>query len=314
MTQSESRPHLPATAALAALLFSLALCSLVVLNHLKYPLARSAEAGAGVGALPGVVFSNLRAVDWLILGLTVAAALAAVAAALAAVAVVAAVRGRLSGAARATVLAATSCLLLSFFLRGGHVRDIIYTLFFVALLAAFGAAHLAATARPRVILAAACLLFIDIGTAAVQPHARTDKGFYGVAAERLERDAASARVLVAGQRGGDISISIGPGGSPLLYAKVQQLTGAHNLTATLTHNYVAATIKLAERDLRETGALGPDAARASDAQYGGDYRRTESGPRAAGKNQRRGRRRGSRPRAAHQPPDAAALRPLGEPG
>jgi hypothetical protein len=183
-------------------------------------------------------------------------------AALAAVAVVAAVRGRLSGAARATVLAATGCLLLSFFLRGGHVRDIIYTLFFVALLAAFGAERLAATARPRVILAAACLLFLDIGTAAVQPHARTDKGFFGVAAARLERDAADRRVLVAGQRGGDISISIGPGGSPLLYAKVQQLTGAHNLTATLTHNYVAAAVKMAERDLRETGTLGPDAARA----------------------------------------------------
>lgn len=182
--------------------------------------------------------------------------------ALAIFAVIAAARGRLSSAARIMVLAAAGCLLLSFFLRGGHVRDIIYTLFFVALLAAFGAERLIATARPRLILVVACLLLLDIGSAAIQPHARTDKGFYGVAAQRLERDLATARILVATTRGGDISISIGPGGSPLLYAKIQQLTGAHNLTATLAHNYVAAAIKMAERDLRAGGALGPDTARA----------------------------------------------------
>jgi len=149
--------------------------------------------------------------------------------------------------------------LLSLGLRGAHVRDIIFTLFATAALAAV-AVHaliefLPQTRLPAILLA---LLLLDIGTTAIQPLARTDKAYFDTGAFYLLDTAPTQRILMTNSRAGELSASIGPGGPPLHYFPVQQLIGAHSLTATLAHNYVAAIIKMAEHDLQNNQALSKD--------------------------------------------------------
>lgn len=158
---------------------------------------------------------------------------------------------------RALGFALLVCLAFSLTVRGAHVRDIIFTLFFVAALAGVGAYHLMKQINVKSRLPAMLLglLLLDIGTTAIQPLARTDKAYFDIAARYILDTAPMQRILLTDMRSGQVTASIGPGGPPLHYYPLQQVIGAHSLTATLAHNYLAASIKLAERDLRQDGQL-----------------------------------------------------------
>lgn len=158
---------------------------------------------------------------------------------------------------RNLVFASAIGLLFSLFLRGPHVRDIVFTLFFLAVLAAVGANAILETGwlgkrAPALLLT---ILLVDIGSTAVQPIARTDKDYFRLGAAYLSQTSPTERVLQSYSGGKAISLSIGPSGSPLLRYPVQQLIGAHSLEATLGHNFVAAIIKRAEHDLRKMEPL-----------------------------------------------------------
>jgi hypothetical protein len=143
---------------------------------------------------------------------------------------------------------------LAIVLRGAHVRHMIALLFGIALLAGVGIQVAATRAQSRrVSLWVLAALLIDLGPTAIQPLARTDKGYFDVAGKFLESHFPQERVLLTRDRAGTVEAPIGPGGPPLLYHRVQFLTGAHNLAATRSHNYLAASIKLVESDLRNHG-------------------------------------------------------------
>jgi hypothetical protein len=57
-----------------------------------------------------------------------------------------------------------------------------------------------------------------------------------------------------------IVLQTGPAGLPLNYYPVQTVSGPHNHTATLIHNYAVSALLWAERDLREAGRLSAGAA------------------------------------------------------
>lgn len=161
---------------------------------------------------------------------------------------------------RSLGLILAACLLGAFMLRGSHARHMVAVIFFAALLAGLGA-HLIAVRSGnigRLPFAVLVLLLLDLGLTAVQPLARTDKAYFSEAGAYLAEQRAHERILLTRTYDGALSASIGPGGPPLLYFPVQFLVGAHNLAATHSHNYIAAAIKLVERDLRAQAALGQD--------------------------------------------------------
>ncbi len=157
------------------------------------------------------------------------------------------------------VLAVLPCLALSFFLANPVVRDVMFLLFFVAVLAAIGAEALVTRLAgwPRARLAVMGLLLLDLTSTSVQPVARNDKEF-GVAAGRyLERVAPDQRVMEVALDAAGRSVGIvGPVGPVLSYAAtVQRIAGNHNMAATHVHNDAETAVTLAARDLREHGTL-----------------------------------------------------------
>lgn len=157
-------------------------------------------------------------------------------------------------------------LLLSMVWRGSLVREIIFTLFFISMLAAVGTQRLIAAFPERRHLPALILilLFIDLGSTAVQPLARADKDYLLAAGEYLAATAPNQRVAISSNRVQDGSdrrplIDIGPDALPLQYASLQTVSGTHNHAATLVHNYAVTILKRAERDLGDYGTLTPDA-------------------------------------------------------
>lgn len=204
-----------------------------------------------------VVWRNTRTTFgtdyWAYLGL-VTVVLAAAGALLAA-------RARFAGRHGALVLAVLPCLALSFVLSNPVVRDIMFLLLFVAMLAACGADGLRERWAnvPRAGLVMLVLLLLDLSSTAIQPVARTDKQFQVEAGHYLAAHAPGARIVevTLGDRGA-ITADMGPDASAVSYdAPVQRLAGYHNMAATRVHNYVATAIKLAEADLRRDGRLAP---------------------------------------------------------
>jgi len=155
-----------------------------------------------------------------------------------------------------------SGLLLSLVWRGALVRDIAFTLFFAAALAAAGAQRLLErfpTHRhlPAVILIA---LLLDLGSTAIQPVVRADKNYLLAAGEYLAMASPAQRVVIANNRAagdnkGRIELDMGPTALPLQYAPVQTVSGPHNHAATPVHNYAATAVMRAERDLVDQGTL-----------------------------------------------------------
>jgi hypothetical protein len=177
----------------------------------------------------------------------------------------AAATGRLSGSVRATGLGACLCLPLCLTMHNPVVRDVIFLLFFVSLLAACGLEWLVAAGilRGRGLLAACVLALADLASTSVQPVARNDKGFLIEAGRELERVAGDQRVLEMNvSASGELSADIGPDASPLSYfATVQRIAGNHNMAATRLHNFLVVAAKRAEADLRRTGSLSEETAR-----------------------------------------------------
>lgn len=164
-----------------------------------------------------------------------------------------AVLGAWRGANRALVLATLPCLALGLFLFNPVVRDVMFLLLFLAILAAIGAQALPARLLPL----AALLLLTDVSSTSIQPVARLDKDFLIVAGQYLERIAPGERIVeIAFDRDGNFSTNIGPNAGPISYrAAVPRVAGHHNMAATRVHNYAAAILKRAEADLRATGTL-----------------------------------------------------------
>ncbi|MEF8702983.1 MAG: 6-pyruvoyl-tetrahydropterin synthase-related protein [Candidatus Accumulibacter sp. UW26] len=157
--------------------------------------------------------------------------------------------------------------ILSFFLTGSLLREVIYTLFFISALAALGCEGLLASrpAQPRLALLLLGLVLLDLGPTAVQPVARSDKYFLDEAGQLLAARSPNERVVIASTRharGEDarIVLQTGPAGLPLNYYPVQTVSGPHNHTATLIHNYAVSALLWAERDLREAGRLSAGSA------------------------------------------------------
>lgn len=180
---------------------------------------------------------------------------------LAGVATLAAVRKRFAGERAALVLAVLPCLALSLFLSNPVVRDIMFMLLFVAILAAIGADVLRErlASWPRAGLALLALLLLDLSSTAIQPVARNDKQFQIDAGRYLEAAAPGERVIEVTLDGkGRIDADIGPDAGAISYdALVQRVAGYHNMAATRVHNYAETAVKLAEADLRQTGVIAP---------------------------------------------------------
>lgn len=171
------------------------------------------------------------------------------------------VAGRLPPGRRVLAAAALACLVLEFFLYNSVVRDVMFMLLFLALLAAVGLEWLVGSGvlAGRWLLAAVAVALLDLASTSVQPVLRTDKGFLLEAGRYLERVAPNERVMqVAVAPDGTVEADMGPVGTALDYAAtVQRVSGNHNMAATRVHNFLGITIKLAQADLRADGALSP---------------------------------------------------------
>lgn len=173
--------------------------------------------------------------------------------------------GRLRGGSRqgpaGAALPALACLLPCLVLFNPVVRDVLFIVFFLAVLAGLGLDWLAASPalRGRRLLAAALVAVIDLGSTAVQPVARTDKGFLMDAGQTLERTDPNHRVMqVTVAADGTLEADIGPDGGPLSYAAtVQRIAGNHNMAATRLHNILVVGAKQAQTELQATGTLSP---------------------------------------------------------
>jgi hypothetical protein len=183
---------------------------------------------------------------------------------LAVVGIAAAVRDRCASDRGRLVLVVLPCLGLSFFLANPVVRDIMFLLFFVAVLGAVGADALREwlASRPRTSLVIMLALLLDLSSTAIQPVARNDKQFLIDAGRYLETNAPNQRVMQIGiDAAGDPDADIGPDAGPIdYYSTVQRIAGHHNMAATLVHNYAETAVKMAEADLRRDGALSRQSA------------------------------------------------------
>lgn len=177
------------------------------------------------------------------------------------VGIVALLAGKLTRARRSLAAAAFACLIVEFFLYNSVVRDVMFMLLFLSLLAAVGLEWLIErrSLAGGWLLAAVGLALLDLASTSVQPVLRTDKGFLMDAGRYLERTAPNERVAQAGEGPrGTVDIDMGPKGTALSYASViQRIGGNHNMAATRIHNFSSATSKMAEAELQATGTISP---------------------------------------------------------
>lgn len=138
--------------------------------------------------------------------------------------------------------------------RGQHVKFMVGILFFYAFLAGVAmdriSARLGAWSATASVLVA--LLVFDLTSTAMQPWNRTDKGYLHTAGRHLAARPDARRTMLTHTRGQDHNVvaSIGPGAGVISYYPHQNLTGAHSLAATRSHNYLATIIKRSQKDLR----------------------------------------------------------------
>jgi hypothetical protein len=195
---------------------------------------------------------------------------------LAAIGLVGWYRDRRSGRARlGGVPLFTGCFLLSLVLTGAFIRDIQFTLLFLAPLVAQGIMSLSGLASRRAGTVALCLvaaILFDLGPTALQPLNRTDKGYYSEALAWLERAAAmpngAGRVVMVGGgnweqgAGGErrYIVNAGPSTLPVSWGRVSLVNGPHNQTAAPAHNYAIAVLMRLDRELNE-GRVGDETLR-----------------------------------------------------
>ncbi len=175
--------------------------------------------------------------------------------------IAASVGGRLREGVDGFALSACACLSVCFVLHSVNVRDVVFLLFFVALLAAVGLDWM--LDRPmlarRGLLAATLVVMLDLASTSIQPVMRNDKDFFVRAGEFLERTAPNERVMqlsVAANAG--LDADMGPDASPMsYYATVQRTAGNHNMAASRGHNFLGSLAKRIEADLQGSGVLAP---------------------------------------------------------
>ncbi len=158
------------------------------------------------------------------------------------------------GAAVRTLVA---LLALSFVLRGLHVRDIMPTVLYVALLAGEAAAHLATLPRlgPSAPALVAGLLLLDLGSTAIQPVGRTDKGWLEAAGATLAAAVPPTRTLELQVHGGRAEAVPGPG--IMAWSGAEFLGAGHVEMATPAWVHADLAAFMAEADLDATGTLSP---------------------------------------------------------
>ena len=146
---------------------------------------------------------------------------------------------------------------VSFVLRGAHVRDIMFTLLFTALLTGYGAQTLLLQMRARRFAPALLLglFFLDLGSTSVQPVARIDKGWQDAAGIYLAEQPVPTRTLNASVVNGRLVLD--DGWSILSWYPSEFLTGAGLELATPVWVYSHLGKLAAELDLNELGHLRP---------------------------------------------------------
>lgn len=148
-------------------------------------------------------------------------------------------------------------LIVSFFVRGAHVRDVVFTLLFVSLLAGIGAARLLRSGRlgrsGAAILVA--LVLVDLGSTAVQSVGRSDKGYLDAASSYLEHLTPPSRTLEGMTDGRKVTIG-GPG--ILAWHEVELVGAGHAELATPAWIFGDIAETLVERELNRDGRLSDD--------------------------------------------------------
>ena len=170
-------------------------------------------------------------------------------------------RGGLGREFQKLVCAILPCLAFLPFLYNPVVRDVIFILFFVAILASISVEFLATGGRnPRIVLVVITLIFIDVASTSVQPVARTDKQFLVDAGQFLQTSAPDDRFMEIdffGDQGA--SPDVGPGAGPIsAFTRVQRISGTHNMAATRVHNYAEATVERVAAHLVGDGHISPE--------------------------------------------------------
>ena len=162
------------------------------------------------------------------------------------------------GAAIPACVALALCLVLF----NPVVRDVVFILFFVGILAALGLDWLldSRLLAGRRLLAAVVVAVADLASTSVQPVLRNDKGFLADAGRMLEQTAPNERVIGLGVLpDGRLAADMGPGGGvESYYSTIQRVAGNHNMAATRAHNYLLTTAQQVEVELSATGALSPE--------------------------------------------------------
>lgn len=171
------------------------------------------------------------------------------------------------------ILFPTIAFVFSFFISASSVREIVFILFFISILAGFGilafdtiideirswfGQTLIKIGNPQKITMTIILLgliLIDIGPTTIQSVYRSDKGFFIEMGKKLESLNNSHRVIEASYEGEKLDAYIGPGGTPLMYFFIPLVIGPHNSTAPWTHNYAILLIERAISELNHNGLL-----------------------------------------------------------
>jgi hypothetical protein len=163
---------------------------------------------------------------------------------------------------RRTVALLLGLLALSLVLRGQHVRDIMLTVLFVALLAGLGAAALLrrmasgrsglARSGPAILLG---LVLLDLGSTAIQPIGRSDKGWLEAAGAWLAARRPSSRTVEMDVAGDRLTAPAGP--SITAWSPTEFTIGGHVEMATPAWIYGEMAGYLIERDWRAANTLAP---------------------------------------------------------
>lgn len=187
---------------------------------------------------------------WAYLGITIVV--------LAGIGTWAALTGRSAEDRRGLVESVLPCLFFCLFLYNPVVRDVIFIIFFVGILAACGMEYLATKAQPtgRLLLIVCVAVLVDLSSTAIQPVARTDKQFLVDEGRYLEQAAPNQRMVQMHVVGNTVEADIGPDAGPMsAYATVQRVAGTHNMAATRVHNYAETAVELAAQDLQHDDTL-----------------------------------------------------------
>ncbi len=159
-------------------------------------------------------------------------------------------------ATRRIVLLLGACLLLSLVLRGPHVRDVMFNVLFVALLAGFGVdGALAGRLRGKLPVLVLALFLLDLGSTAVQPVGRTDKVWLDEAGRFLAAQTPPSRTIDATVEGRRLVAPDGP--SQLAWHPIEFPAAGHVEMATPAWVYGDLASRLAVADLNAHARLEP---------------------------------------------------------